>query len=93
MERHHIQSEKQGVCLNKSLTSLFIKMLNDHLILLIYLPQISFYEGILKTGSTETRPHTLDQVKENIRREVRNITDETFPKVMTNMAMHMQAVQ
>jgi len=39
------------------------------------------------------RPHTLDQVKENIRREIRNIPDETVPKVMTNMAMHNQAVQ
>jgi len=39
------------------------------------------------------KPHTLDQVKEDICQEIRNIPDETFPKVMTNMAMHMQAVQ
>jgi len=38
------------------------------------------------------RPYTLDQLKENIRKEIRNIPDETLPKGMTNMAMRMQAV-
>jgi len=45
-----------------------MKMLNDHLILLIYLPQISLYGGDLKDRiNRNLRPHILDQVKEEIR--------------------------
>ena len=38
------------------------------------------------------RPCTLDQLKENICREIRNIPQETFPKVMANMATRVQSV-
>ena len=37
-------------------------------------------------------PRTLDQLKDNIRREIRNIAQETFPRVMENMAVRMQNV-
>ena len=37
------------------------------------------------------RHRTLDQLKENICREIRNIPQETFPKVMTNMATRVQS--
>ena len=38
------------------------------------------------------RPRTLDQLKDNIRREIRNIPQDTLPRVMENMAVRMQNV-
>ena len=38
------------------------------------------------------RPRKLDQLKDNICREIRNIPQETFPRVMENMAVRMQNV-
>jgi len=76
IRHHHIQPEKQKVCLNKSWTlvsSPFMKMLNDHLILLIYLPQISFirvWEYLKDKIYWNSRLHILDQVKEDIGREI-----------------------
>jgi len=34
----------------------------------------------------------LNQLKDNIRREINDIPHETFPKVMRNMAVCMQSV-
>ena len=40
----------------------------------------------------ETLGLTLNQLKENIHREIQNIPQETFPKVMENMTTCLQAV-
>ena len=52
-----------------------------------------FLWGYLKDRIySNPRPRTLDQLKDNIRREIRNIPQETFPRVMENMAVRMQNV-
>ena len=38
------------------------------------------------------KPRTLEQLKENIHREIRNIPMETFPRVMQNIVTRMQTV-
>ena len=38
------------------------------------------------------KPRDLEQLKANIRREIQNIPLETFPNVMNNVAVRMQAV-
>ena len=56
-------------------------------------PPDFFLWGYLKDRIySNPRPRTLDQRKDNIRREIRNIPQETFPRVMENMAVRMQNV-
>lgn len=55
-------------------------------------PPDFFLWGYLKDRVYRPRPRNLDQLKENIRREIRTIPLDTFPKVMENMASRMQAV-
>ena len=40
----------------------------------------------------QSQTRTLDQLKDNIRWEIRNVPQETFPRVMENMAVRMRNV-
>jgi len=56
-------------------------------------PPDFFLWGYLKDRIySNPQPRTLDQLKDNIRREINDIPQETFPKVMRNMAVRMQSV-
>ena len=55
--------------------------------------RLFFLWGYLKDRIySNPRPRRLDQLNDNIRREIRNIPQEPFPRVMENMAVRVQNV-
>ena len=63
----------------------------------LYSPHLTppdfFLWGYLKDRKyCNPKSRTLDQLKDNIRKEINNIPQETFPAVMRNMAVRMQSV-
>ena len=48
--------------------------------------------GTVDNLEQDPRPQTLEQLKENIRRVIRGIPQETFPALMESMAVRMQSV-
>ena len=68
--------------------SLSTILLNGHQVHPTLLPRFLF-TGVSQGQDLRNRVpkhRTLDQLKENICREIRNIPQEIFPKVMTGMA-------
>ena len=68
--------------------SLSTILLNGHHVHTTLLPRFLF-TGVSQgqdLRNTVPKHRTLDQLKENICREIRNIPQEIFPKVMTGMA-------
>ena len=55
-------------------------------------PEFFSWEYLKDRIYGNTRPCTLDQLKENICREIQNVSQEIFLKVMTNMATRVQSV-
>ena len=53
---------------------------------------LSYAYGTVDNLDQDPRPQTLEQLKENIRRIIRDIPQETFPAVMENMAVRMHSV-
>ena len=96
MGHRPIQPGKQGVLSKntfKAALSLSTTTLSGHRIPLTLLLLIYSCGGYLKDSIYgNPRPQTLDQLKENICRKIRNIYRETFPKVMENMTTRLQAV-